>query len=338
MKKSDNLVSIYLVVLQFIYAMVTYYSDLFGIDPGNCPTDIPVDITCNDGMTVMRFTFADRPGNKNICSVIEMAEIFNCYLETHLYKYPALRPYVPAGATDISDMLECLYVDMVWPLNGRYDIDVILVDNDVAYKYVVENRHLFYERNDIMNNNKNDNRVTSSNNNSNNSNLPHILKDFLSTLTKYTKAKYQIYVQNQQAIRLANQQAGLIQFVQQLQYELYTIFVHCTLPSTLHPLACPDDLMLLGIRPYMGGYEVEFLWQKSDTHVGLTVDHVLTQIQKHLNERIKMFRWRVLQNAITDPYIAYRYPLAMHWYTITACTNYQRYPDNYLKITVFFAP
>lgn len=132
---------IYLCILHIVWVMADYYSALFGIDAYECPTDIPCDIFEEEEKTVLRFTFRSCAPDSRY-SVLDMAEIMQDYLQFCLLpQQTELKPY--QGGTSQYDIVEPLFVSSVQHLKTWYEIDVVYVDNPVAYQYVKAHYGLF---------------------------------------------------------------------------------------------------------------------------------------------------------------------------------------------------
>lgn len=132
----------YLHILHAIWCVVSYYANLFGIDPWENPTKIPVDMVEKNGMTVFRFRFYSVPTpTDRDYRFGEIAEIMQEYLQyCILPEQTTLRPYV--GGSSIYDIVEPLYIDRVEEFDGQWGIHVIYVDNPLAFAYVQKRRGL----------------------------------------------------------------------------------------------------------------------------------------------------------------------------------------------------
>jgi hypothetical protein len=132
----------YLHILHVIWTVVSYYANLFGIDPWEDPTKIPVDMMERDGMTVFRFRFYSVPTpTDRDYRFGEIRDIIQQYLDyCILPEQTTLRPYM--GGSSIYDMVEALYIDRVEEFNGQWGIHVIYVDNPLAHGYVMKKRGL----------------------------------------------------------------------------------------------------------------------------------------------------------------------------------------------------
>lgn len=133
----------YLHILHAGWSTASYYSRLFGIYPWESPTEIPVNLIEKDGITILRFAFHsfDIPPEKY--SLEETREIMQQYLQyCILPSDKILRPYM--GGSTIYDIVEPLYIDRVEEYDGEWRIDIVYVDNPLAYKYVVKKEGIFY--------------------------------------------------------------------------------------------------------------------------------------------------------------------------------------------------
>lgn len=132
LKKSDIE---YLHILHIIWQLVDYYSKLFQIIIGNDPTKIPVRLYKHDGITHLTFTFQKVQNTVRDYTVLEMKDILNEYLRYVLLPNQLmLFPY--HNGNNLYDYLEPLYVDLVYEDSGYINLDVIYVDNLLAYKHV----------------------------------------------------------------------------------------------------------------------------------------------------------------------------------------------------------
>jgi len=120
----------YLFILHIVWILVDYYSEMFGIDLYQLPSDMSYKIFEEEGKTVLRFSFPSIP-TKNTCSVTDMAEIMEEYLQYCLLpQQTELQPY-QSGST----LVEPLHVMAVRPSLIGYEIDILYVNNPVACQY-----------------------------------------------------------------------------------------------------------------------------------------------------------------------------------------------------------
>lgn len=125
---------IYLFILHMIWTLADYYSKMFGIDPYESPQDIPCDIFEEEGKTVLRFSFPYIAIN-NPSSTTDMAEIMEDHLQCCLLpQQTVLELY--QGGTEWFELVEPLHVMAVRRSKDKYEIDIIYVDNSVAFQYV----------------------------------------------------------------------------------------------------------------------------------------------------------------------------------------------------------
>lgn len=126
---------IYLHILHTVWTLADYYSKLFGIDACECPTDIPCGICKKNGKTVLRFSFQSLPSKRSAYSVSQMAEMMQEYLQFCLLpQQTELKPYY--GGAGQYDVVESLYIDSIQHTSGGYQLNVVYVDNPIAYQYV----------------------------------------------------------------------------------------------------------------------------------------------------------------------------------------------------------
>lgn len=132
----------YLHILHAIWTVVSYYANLFGIDPWEDPTKIPVDMLERNGMTILRFRFHSfpTPTDKEY-RFKEIAEIMQEYLQFRILpEETVLRPYM--GGSTIYDILEPLYIDSVEEFDGQWAILVYYIDNPLTFSHVCKRRGL----------------------------------------------------------------------------------------------------------------------------------------------------------------------------------------------------
>lgn len=142
MKRLSKKSLTYLHILHVIWQLVDYYSNLFLIDAGECPCDIPVRIMEYEGKTFLRFTFNALPEKQEKYSVFDIAELMQEYLQYCLLpEQTFLCPY--KGGTSLYDTVEPLFIDSVIAFDGFYWIDVLWINNPISFKYCNEQRGLF---------------------------------------------------------------------------------------------------------------------------------------------------------------------------------------------------
>lgn len=129
----------YLFILYMAWLLADYYSEMFGIDAYEYPTDIPCDIFKEEGKTVLRFSFPSIPTKKTY-SVTKMGEIMEEYLQYCLLsQQTGLQPY-QSGST----LVEPLHVMAVRKIKSRYEIDILYVDTPEAFEYAKANYGAIY--------------------------------------------------------------------------------------------------------------------------------------------------------------------------------------------------
>ncbi|MBE5852655.1 MAG: hypothetical protein E7299_06855 [Lachnospiraceae bacterium] len=126
----------YLQILYAIWRLVMYYSHLFQIDVKE-PAKTVADITQKDGVTHLQITFSRIENSEIEYSALEMKDIFNEYLRYVLLPNQKLIPPYQNG-TGIYDLIESLYIDMVYLADSYILLDVVYIDNPLAFKYVRE--------------------------------------------------------------------------------------------------------------------------------------------------------------------------------------------------------
>lgn len=126
----------YLQILYAIWRLVMYYAHLFQIDVKE-PAKTVADITQKDGVTHLQITFSRIENSEIEYSALEMKDIFNEYLRYVLLPNQKLIPPYQNG-TGIYDLIESLYIDMVYLADSYILLDVVYIDNPLAFKYVRE--------------------------------------------------------------------------------------------------------------------------------------------------------------------------------------------------------
>ena len=106
------------------------------MDAGDEPAEIQTYLLEREGITSVRFKFPSCDSDKEY-SFGEIREIMQQHLQyCILPSDKILRPYM--GGSTIYDIVEPLYIDRVEESKGIWRIDIVYVDNPLAYKYVVE--------------------------------------------------------------------------------------------------------------------------------------------------------------------------------------------------------
>lgn len=126
----------YLHILHAGWRTASYYSRLFGMDAGDEPAEMQTYLLEREGITSVRFKFPSCDSDKEY-SFGEIREIMQQHLQYCILPGDKiLRPYM--GGSTIYDIVEPLYIDRVEESKGIWRIDIVYVDNPLAYKYVVE--------------------------------------------------------------------------------------------------------------------------------------------------------------------------------------------------------
>ena len=125
----------YLQILHILWQLVDYYSKLFQIMAGDEPTKLHTKLYEHDGITHIQVIFPKVQNVERSYSVLEMKDIFNEYLRYVLLPHQQLL-YPYHNGNNLYDYLEPLYVDIVYEDSGYINLDVIYIDNLLAYKYV----------------------------------------------------------------------------------------------------------------------------------------------------------------------------------------------------------
>ena len=127
----------YLHILYIIFQLVEYFGKLFKIDAGECPTDIPTQISEKEGITTLTFSFPKIIGEKRGYTVLAMQTILNDYLRIVLL--PSQKYLQPLkNGRSIYDIIEPLFIDSVIEDERNINLDVIYVTSPLEYSYVRE--------------------------------------------------------------------------------------------------------------------------------------------------------------------------------------------------------
>lgn len=132
----------YLHILHAVWTAVSYYSRLFGMDAGDEPAEMTTSLTERKGITFLRFKLPsyDAAPDRQY-SFGEMAEIMQEYLQyCILPSDKILRPYM--GGSTIYDIAEPLYIDSIKAFEGWMQLEVVYIDNPLAFSYVRRRRGL----------------------------------------------------------------------------------------------------------------------------------------------------------------------------------------------------
>lgn len=135
----------YLAILYIIWQLVSYYGKLFQVIAGNEPAKTIARITQEDGITHIYFSYPKVQNSERGYTVLEMRDIYNDYLRMVLL--PAQKSIVPFhGGKELYEVVESLYVNLVYEDSGYINLDIIYVDNPIAYKYVREDEKVTFRR------------------------------------------------------------------------------------------------------------------------------------------------------------------------------------------------
>lgn len=135
MKRLEKTDLIYLHILHVIWQLVDYYSTLFKVDAGQDPAKIPTEIGVKDGITYLRFSFPKIMNEQSQYSVLQMRDIYNEYLRICLLpEQTFIRPFSNGSA--MYDMVESLFVDSVFENESDLFLEVVYIDNSLAFHYV----------------------------------------------------------------------------------------------------------------------------------------------------------------------------------------------------------
>lgn len=126
----------YLQILYAVWRLVVYYAYLFQLDVKE-PAKTVADITQKAGVTHLQITFNRIENSEVEHSALEIKDIFNEYLRYVLLPSQKLIPPYQNG-TGIYDLIESLYIDEVYLADSYILLDVVYIDNPLAFKYVRE--------------------------------------------------------------------------------------------------------------------------------------------------------------------------------------------------------
>lgn len=126
---------LFLQICYSIWKTVKYYSNMFGIDAGECTMDVPVKIMEYQNKTFIRFEF-DKC-EKAEYTTLDMIQMMQEYLNICiLYKQNVVRPY--AGSESEWDLIEALYIYQLIEFDTYYWLDVLWIDNEDSYTFCKE--------------------------------------------------------------------------------------------------------------------------------------------------------------------------------------------------------
>lgn len=125
----------YLTILFIVWQLVDYYSVLFQVDAGSNPAETITRLLEKDGITYLRLSFPKVEREPYGRRVFKMKRIYNEYLRYALLpEQDILKPF--SAGSDYADIIEPLYVDMVYEDDTHINLNVIYIDNMEAYTYV----------------------------------------------------------------------------------------------------------------------------------------------------------------------------------------------------------
>jgi hypothetical protein len=125
----------YLVIIFLIWRVVDYYSRLFEICAGDDPAQTPSFLYEKDGITHIRFDYAVVQNSDNKYTPEYIQETCNTYLRGVILPHQKLIPPYSHGC-DVYDITEALYIAEIEKSPGYLTLDIIYIDNDLAYQHV----------------------------------------------------------------------------------------------------------------------------------------------------------------------------------------------------------
>ncbi len=135
----------YTTIIFILYQLFDYFSKLFQLEVGEDSFNIHYT-SCiennyrNKGITSIHIELPIIDKSLITYSNTEVKEILNDYLRIVLLPNQRLLPtYCNNTNSSIYDIVEPLFIDMIDVNNDRMTVNIIFIDNPVAYQYV---RHL----------------------------------------------------------------------------------------------------------------------------------------------------------------------------------------------------
>ena len=136
-KKIDKTTMKFLKISHVIWQLLDYYCKLFNIDPSDDPLELATNckIRTEGALTYLRFVVPKISDVPLGIDIMECQEILNDYLRIVLLPNQTdLVPY--CNGNTIYDIVESLYIDSVLYAYNYMILDVLYIDNPVAYKHV----------------------------------------------------------------------------------------------------------------------------------------------------------------------------------------------------------
>lgn len=124
----------YLHVIYTIWRLVLYYAHLLQIEVTE-PLKTISKITEDNGVTHIHLQYKRIENSEIEYSPLEIKDIFNEYLRYVLLPHQSLIPPYQNG-TGIYDAVESLYIYMVLLEDSYIHLDVVYIDNPLAFKQV----------------------------------------------------------------------------------------------------------------------------------------------------------------------------------------------------------
>ena len=126
----------YMSILFLIWQVVDYYAVLFHVDAGENPTTTISKLLEKDGISYVRLSFPKTEYVSYGCKLVQkMKRVYNEYLRYCLLPDQKLLKPFSAGSS-IHDIMESLYVDLVYEDDTYINMDIVYIDNLEAYNYV----------------------------------------------------------------------------------------------------------------------------------------------------------------------------------------------------------
>lgn len=126
----------FLKIAHAIWQLFDYYFELLDVDPSDDPLELAQNCSIyqQDGLTFIRFKVPRVSGKYLDYDVLTIQDILNDYLRiVILPNQKELKPY--CNGKGIYDICEPLYVDSVAFIDDYMIIDVLYIDNPVAFRH-----------------------------------------------------------------------------------------------------------------------------------------------------------------------------------------------------------
>ena len=133
--KKDSLE--FLKITHTIWQLLDYYCKLFKIDPSDDPLELATNcsIRTDGALTYLRYAIPRIDSEPLGMDVLESQDILNDYLRIVLLPNQVdLQPY--CNGDQIYNIVEPIYVDSVFYADNFMILDVLYIDNPVAFQHI----------------------------------------------------------------------------------------------------------------------------------------------------------------------------------------------------------